>query len=64
MVPRVVLHVKRAVRRLARPEETAQTGPQTVASWQRMLARVGRPEGDAEARLAAVERELNRLGRR
>ena len=62
IVPRLVLRVKRAVRHLSRPEHLAPTGPETHASWQRMMARVGRPANDAEQRLAEVERELNRLG--
>ena len=63
MVPRVVLRVKQAVRRLApRPEELAPTGQENQASWNRMFARYVRPETETERRLKAVERELNRLG--
>ena len=59
----MVLRVKRAVRRLAtRPEELSPTGPETQASWDRMISRFGRVESDTERRLKAVERELNRLG--
>jgi hypothetical protein len=63
MLPRMVLRVRRAVRRLApRPEELASTGQENQASWDRMLSRCGRVETDTERRLKAVERELNRLG--
>ena len=63
MLPRVVLRVKRAMRRLApRPDELAPTGPETQASRDRMLSRVSRADFDTERRLRAVERELNRLG--
>jgi hypothetical protein len=59
----MVLRVKRAVSRLTpRPEELSATGPETEASWNRMLARYGRTETETERRLKAVERELNRLG--
>jgi hypothetical protein len=63
VLPRLVLRVKRAVRALsARPEELAPTGPETEASWRRMMDRMRRPDSDTERRMAAVERELNRLG--
>jgi hypothetical protein len=59
----MMLRMKRAVRRLTpRPEELAPTGPETQASWDRMLAGFGRAEFDTERRLKAVERELNKLG--
>jgi hypothetical protein len=59
----MVLRVKRAVSRLAtRPEELSASGPETEASWQRMMSRYGRTETETERRLKAVERELNRLG--
>ena len=62
MLPRVVLRVKRAVRRWSRPEESAISGPETEASWQRMLNRLGRSETETERRMVEIERELNRLG--
>jgi hypothetical protein len=63
MLPRVILRVKRALRRLTpRPEELGSTGPETEASWERMLSRHKRPDFDTERRLKVVERELNRLG--
>jgi hypothetical protein len=38
----MVLRVKRAVSRLAtRPEELSASGPETEASWQRKLNRLG-----------------------
>ena len=59
----MVLRVKRAMRRFTpRPEELAPTGPETQASWDRMLSRVSRADFDTERRLRAVERELNRPG--
>jgi hypothetical protein len=59
----MVLRVKRAMRRFTpRPEELAPTGPETQASWDKMLSRVSRADFDTERRLRAVERELNRLG--
>ena len=59
----MVLRVKRAMRRFTpRPEELAPTGPETQASWDRMLSRVSRADFDTERRLRAVERELNRQG--
>jgi hypothetical protein len=62
VLPRVVLRVRRAVRRWSRPEESAISGPETEASWQRMLARMKPRETEAERRMAEIERELNRLG--
>jgi hypothetical protein len=63
MLPRVVLRVKRAMRRFTpRPEELAPSGPETQASWDRMLSRVSHADFDVDRRLRAVERELNRLG--
>ena len=62
MLPRMVLRVKRAVRRWARPEESSISGPETEASWQRMLARLKPFETETERRMAEIERELNRLG--
>jgi hypothetical protein len=58
----MVLRVRRAVRRWSRPEETAPTGPETEASWQRMIERMRPPPSEAERRMAEIERELNRLG--
>jgi hypothetical protein len=62
VLPRVFLRVKRAVRRWTRPEESAVSGPETEASWQRMLDRLKRPETEVERRMGEIERELNRLG--
>ena len=58
----MVLRVKRAVRRWSRPEESALSGPENEARWERMLARLNRPDSEAERRMAEIERELNRLG--
>ena len=65
MLPRMVLRVRRAVRRLApRPEALASTGQDNQASWDRMLSRYRPAETETERRLKDVERELNRLGLR
>ncbi len=62
MLPRLALRVRRAVRIWTRPEESAFSGPEIEARWQRMLMRMRRPETDAERRMDAIARELNRLG--
>lgn len=59
MLPRVV---RRVVRRWVYAEASAISGPETEASWQRLMARVHRPRRDIEQRMADIERELNRLG--
>jgi transcription elongation GreA/GreB family factor len=62
VLPRVVLRVRKAVRQLARREETADlSGAQNEASWQNMLDRVEQRDREIEARLARAERALNRL---
>lgn len=62
MLPRIVLRVKRAVRRWARPEEFALSGAETEAIWQRMMDRLRPPPSETDRRMAEIERELNRLG--
>lgn len=62
MRPRVYLRVKRMVRLWTHPEESAVSGREMEASWQRMIDRLRRPETDVERRMAEIERELNRLG--
>ena len=61
VLPRVLLKAKRVVRHLARPEESALTGPETQASWYTMIARLNREDYEARRRLADAERALNRL---
>ena len=65
MLPRVIVRVKRAVRRLARrPDETDEvepTGAETEAQWQEMLYRIAEANRESERRLAAAERALNRI---
>ena len=62
MLPRVVLRVRKAVRQLARREETADlSGAQNEASWHNMLDRVEQRDREIESRLARAERALNRL---
>ena len=58
----MVLRVKRAVRRWARPEEFALSGAENELSWQRMMDRLRPPPTETERRMAEIERELNRLG--
>jgi hypothetical protein len=50
------------VRLWTHPEESTVSGRETEASWQRMIDRLRRPETEAERRMSAIERELNRLG--
>ena len=63
MVPRMVLRMKKAVRRLAlRPELLEEpTGAETEAEWQSMLSRIEARDRDAEQRLARAEAALNKL---
>ena len=59
----MVLRVRRAVRRFVYPEESAFTGAQTQAGWNRLMADLHhRERSDAEQRMADIERELNKLG--
>ena len=62
MLPRVYLRVRRVVRLWTHPEDSAVSGRETQASWQRMIDRSRRPETEAERRMTEIERELNRLG--
>jgi hypothetical protein len=54
--------VRSVVRLWTHPEESTVSGLETEASWQRMIDRLRRPESEAERRMSAIERELNRLG--
>lgn len=62
MLPRVVLRVRKAVRRLVRGTELIEpTGPEIEARWQQMLDGVSRADRESERRLVRAERALNRL---
>lgn len=63
MLPKVVLRVRKAVRRLAfDPLELEQsTGTENVAGWKNMMSRVRQRDREIERRLAQAERALNRL---
>ena len=63
MLPRVVVQVRRAVRRLAGLDEVefALSGERNERSWDKMLARVQSREFEVERRLSRAERALNRL---
>ncbi|RYE07289.1 MAG: hypothetical protein EOP22_18455 [Hyphomicrobiales bacterium] len=60
-MPRVIVKVRKAVRRLARrPDEDIEpTGAETEAQWQEMLYRIAEANRESERRLAAAERALN-----
>ena len=62
MLPRMVLRMKKAVRRLSlRPQALEPTGADNEASWQQMLSRIDERDRDIERRLAQAERALNKL---
>ena len=62
LVPRMVLRVKKAVRRLAlRPKALGQSGAATQADWDAMISRMDARDAEAERRLAQAERALNKL---
>ena len=61
MLPRLVVRVRRAVRRLRRPSDIELSGAHNEAHWQHMLSEVEARDRAAEARLAQAERALNRL---
>lgn len=69
MLPRVVVRVRRAVRRLARRSglsgsQGAGNEADNEVEWRQMLPRINERDAGAERRLAEAERALNRLGRR
>lgn len=65
MLPRVVVRVRRAVRRLARRSGLNRSeGADNEVEWRRMLSRINERDAGAERRLAEAERALNRLGLR
>ncbi len=64
MLPRLVLRMRKAVRRLSRQDEDLPdfSGAENEARWQAMLSELEARDRAAERRLAAAERALNRLG--
>ena len=63
MLPRLVLRVRKAVRRLGVQDgdEDGLSGAETQARWDAMLYEMDERNREAERRLAAAERALNRL---
>ena len=62
MLPRLVLRVRRAVRRLQRDgEEIDDSGADNSARWQAMLSEINERDRALERRLSEAERALNRL---
>ena len=64
MLPRLVLRVRRAVRRLKvrEPQQTDLSGVDNRERWQAMLSEIDERGRAAERRLAEAEQALNRLG--
>ena len=65
VLPRLVLRMRKAVRRLRARTGNEQdlSGAATQARWQAMLYEMDARNREAERRLAEAERALNRLGR-
>ena len=63
MLPRLVVRVRKAVRRLrsAEIDEHELSGAETQARWDAMLYEMDERGREAERRLAEAERALNRL---
>lgn len=64
VLPRLVVRVRRAVRRLKRRADvdlSELSGARNEAHWQDMLSEIEARDRAAEDRLAAAERALNRL---
>jgi hypothetical protein len=64
VLPRLVLRVRRAVRRLkvAEPQQSDLSGLDNRERWQAMLSEIDERGRAAERRLAEAEQALNRLG--
>jgi hypothetical protein len=63
VLPRLVLRVRRAVRRLkVRAGDVELSGAQNQARWDAMLYEMDERRRAAERRLAEAEQALNRLG--
>ncbi len=61
MLPRLVLRMRRAVRRLQRDgEDLDLTGADVSARWQAMLSEINERDRALERRLSEAERALNR----
>lgn len=66
LLPRLVLRMRRAVRRLRQDgcaDDDLLSGAETEARWRDVMYRVRERDRAAEDRLARAERALNRLGR-
>jgi len=63
VLPRLVVSVRKAVRRLRSAETDGQelSGAETQARWDLMLYEMDERGREAERRLAEAERALNRL---
>ena len=62
MLPRLVLRMRRAVRRLQRQGDEADlSGTHNSARWQAMLSEIDERDRAVERRLTDAERALNRL---
>ena len=62
MLPRLVLRMRRAVRRLQRDgEDRDLTGAENQARWHAMLSEIDERDRALERRLSDAERALNRL---
>jgi hypothetical protein len=63
LLPRVIVRVRKAVRRLARRDgdEAVLSGAENEARWHAMIYRIGERDREAEHRLAQAEQALNRL---
>ena len=62
MLPRLVLRMRRAVRRLQREGQLESlSGADNSERWQAMLSEIDERDRAAERRLSEAERALNRL---
>ena len=63
VLPRLVVRVRKAVRRLTTTESQEQdlSGAETQARWDAMLYEMDEQSREAERRLAEAEKALNRL---
>lgn len=62
MLPRLVLRMRRAVRRLQRDgDDLDLSGAENHARWQAMLSEIDERDRALERRLSDAERALNRL---
>jgi len=62
VLPRLVLRMRRAVRRLQRDgDDLDLTGAENSARWQAMLSEIHERDRAVERRLSEAEQALNRL---